>query len=324
MAIKLYEDDYSDAEPNFYDPGFHPKVQQQTYNSHIFDSPMNINMFLDNYIYSHQEYKKALSLFIWKHVHGHSLGALLIAGASGTGKTEMIRVLSKIYPNIHVADGASIVPTGYKGNSSLATHLSSLDFTDTEFPPVLVIDEFDKLVSKGETWRDTSLISELLKFIEGGSFNIGNTDNPKYLDTTGLAVLLLGSFSALTESAPTHRIGFQADILYDRSSNNRLCRELIMDQLSPELKGRISQIVILDDFSEDDYFSILTDERYSPIKRLSKEYNLNLSLSVEKYHEIAHNAFISQTGVRSMNSAVSAYLDEHLFSDPNVREISIE
>lgn len=81
--------------------------------------------------------------------------------------------------------------------------------------------------------------------------------------------------------------------------------------------------MILDNFSEDDYYNILTDERYSPIVRLSREYGLNLSISDEKYHEIAHEAFVSHTGVRQMNNIVSAYLDEQLFSDPNIKEITI-
>lgn len=320
---ELYNDDEAEI-PFYYDNDCRPQEHKVSVNMEHFESPKRLYEYLDSQVYSHAAYKKALSLFMWKHLHGHTSGALLIAGNSGSGKTEMIRTLSRIYYNIHIADGASIVPTGYKGDSSLTAQISSLDFSSKNNPPVLVIDEADKLFHKGTTsWADTGLISELLKFIEGGSYNIGTTVKPRYIDTTGLAVILLGSFSSLTDCKPSHSIGFNADIISGFSSHIMLNKKQIMAQLPTELQGRISQVVILDNFSEDDYYNILTDERYSPIVRLSREYGLNLSISDEKYHEIAHEAFVSHTGVRQMNNIVSAYLDEQLFSDPNIKEITI-
>ncbi len=321
----LYNDRIDDNEPNLYDEDYRPQRYKKYADLKLFESPMRIYEYLDAHIYSHSAYKKAISLFIWKHMHGHISGALLIAGESGSGKTEMIRILSTIYPNIHVADGASIVPTGYKGNSSLTTQISSLNFTGRKFPPVLVVDEFDKLCLKGTTsWSETGLISELLKFIEGSTYNAGTTDHPRYVDTTDLAVILLGSFSALTDQRPSHTIGFSADLRPDSSPRILLKKEKIMEQLPAELRGRISQVVILDNFTEEDYFNILTDKRYSPVAKLSREYGLNLSISKKKYREIAHEAFISHTGVRRMNNTVSAYLDEQLFANPNLKEISIK
>lgn len=99
-----------------------------------------------------------------------------------------------------------------------------------------------------------------------------------------------------------------------------LNKKQIMAQLPTELQGRISQVVILDNFSEDDYYNILTDERYSPVVRLSREYGLNLSISDEKYHEIAHEAFVSHTGVRQMNNIVSAYLMNNCFLIPTSKK----
>lgn len=311
--------------PNFYDSSYKPQGHKRNINNNVFRTPQKIYNYLDSLIYSHSTYKKALSLFIWKHMNGHASGALLVAGESGSGKTEMIRALTKIYSNIHIADGASVVPNGYKGNSSLATHLSSLDFQDKKFPPILVIDEFDKLCQKGTTsWSDTGLIAELLKFIEGGVYNSGTTDKPVYVDTTGLAVILLGSFSALTERNTSHPIGFNAYITDDAIVKTKLKKEQILTQLPPELQGRISQIIILESFTEDDYLCILRDKRYSPVIRLSQEYGLHMTISEEKTHEIAHDAFTSHTGVRQMNNAISAYLDEKLFTDPDIKEISIE
>ena len=81
--------------------------------------------------------------------------------------------------------------------------------------------------------------------------------------------------------------------------------------------------MLLDPLSEEDYYRILKDDRYSPAARLSREYGLCLSISDEKYHEIAHEAYVSRTGVRSMNNTITSYLDEQLFSRPDLKEMSI-
>lgn len=91
-----------------------------------------------------------------------------------------------------------------------------------------------------------------------------------------------------------------------------------------ELRTRIQNVVILDSLTEQDFRDIIADERYSPIYKLCREYDLDhFSFSDEKLHEICHDAFISKS-VRSLYTAVSAYLDEELFSDCNVKSITIE
>ena len=328
MNFENITDDVTEDGPNFYDLDYRPQRHEEHATMEQFDSPKKIFDYLNSHVYGHTDYKKALSLFLWKHKNGHPTGALLVAGASGSGKTEAIRVLSKIYNNIHISDGASTVPNGYKGDNTFANQLSTLDFEDAECPPILAIDEFDKLLSKATTpngWGGSSLLSETLKFIEGGTYNAGTTDKPRRVDTSKLAVILLGSFLPFTESEGklTRGIGFNADINSRSSSDSPLSKELIIEQLPPELQGRIGQILILDPLSEEDYYRILKDDRYSPAARLSREYGLSLSISDEKYHEIAHEAYVSHTGVRSMNNTIASYLDEQLFSRPDLKEMSI-
>lgn len=328
MNFENYTDDVEDDGANFYDLDYRPKRSEEHTTMEQFDSPAKIFDYLDLHVYGHTEYKKALSLFMWKHINDHPTGALLVAGASGSGKTEAIRVLSKIYPNIHISDGASTVPNGYKGDNTFSNQLATLDFEDTECPPILAIDEFDKLLSKSQSpngWAGTSLLSELLKFLEGGTYNAGTTDKPRRVDTSKLAVIFLGSFSPYTESEgkSSRGIGFNADITSQSTSDSLLNKELIVEQLPPELQGRIGQILLLEPLSEEDYYRILKDERYSPAARISREYGLNLSISDEKFHEIAHEAYVSRTGVRSMNNTIASYLDEQLFSTPDLKKMSI-
>lgn len=321
MNYEKNNNDASDNAPNFYDADYRPSDQKHTTDPEVFRSPKLIYDYLEEHVWGHPIYKEKLSLFIWKHLHGHTKGALLVAGESGSGKTEMLRAISSVYSNIEITDASVITPAGYRG-TDLASVVSSLDFTDKQFPPILVLDEADKLFTRPS--RELDVMPELLKFIEGGTYNSGTTDKPRYINTTGLGVIMLGSFSALTENKSLNAIGFNASSKTDTSSKAPLSKQEIMKLLPIELRGRIQNVVILNSLTEQDFHSILTDERYSPIYKLCREYDLRkFSFSDEKLQEICHEAFISKS-VRSLYTAVSAYLDEELFSDCNVKEVSIE
>ena len=309
---------------NFYDFGYKPTNTYQM--PAIFDTPKTIYDYLNSHLYGHIEYKKVISTFIWKAIHGRTPGTILVAGESGSGKSEMIRILSKIYDsNINIVDGSTVVPHGYKGTNHLSTQLSVLDFNNEIFPPILVIDEFDKMLNRGNgSWSETGLLSELLKFLEGGLYNCGTDDKPRYVRTEKLSVILLGSFSSLTDQVQSYTIGFGCNKEDNSRIRSTLTKDQILSQLTPELQGRISQIVILNNFTEDDYLKILKDSNYSPIVKLQEQYGVKFFVSESKYYEIAREAFNSLTGVRSMNNKLEAYLDEELFNNPDVKEITIE
>ena len=312
---------------NFYDADYKRTAPEKPTDGNIFKSPKSIYDYLDSFVYSHDDYKRELSVYIWKHVHGHRSGAFLVAGQSGSGKTEMIRALNNIYPNIVIADGSTIVPQGYKGNSQLTTQIANLDFENEEYPPIVVIDEFDKLVSRSRgSWSDTCISGELLKFIEGGTYpiSLGHNDKTRFVDTSNMAVILLGAFSSVEERKHSRGIGFGSDERQSGDATYRLEKKDIFDQLTPELIGRISNVVILNPLTEWDYLRILNDERYSPVSRLSNEFHLNLTISRKRYEEIAHEAYLSGTGVRSMNTVISRYVDDELFNNPDVTEIEIK
>lgn len=59
-------------------------------------------------------------------------------------------------------------------------------------------------------------------------------------------------------------------------------------------------------------------------EEILSDHGIKFFVSESKYYEIAHEAFNSLTGVRSMNNKLEAYLDEELFYNPDVKEITIE
>ena len=98
---------------------------------------------------------------------------------------------------------------------------------------------------------------------------------------------------------------------------------MVKETLSPELQGRIGNIVVLDPFEQKDFERILRDERYSPIYRFEREYHLHIHLKPGKRKQIAASAFQNRTGVRSMTNEIARCLMNALFEDPETKEINI-
>ncbi len=291
----------------------------------IFTTPKSIVEYLDSKVYGHREFKRQLAFFVWQIKHNHHPAALLVAGNSGEGKTEMIRALQKIYQNIAVTDGASITPQGYKGNNKLASALNMLDLNNPADPPIFVIDEIDKLILRGGAWSDNELIGELLKLMEDGVLDISVNDREqKFISTQNVSFILLGSFSHLTDTSISKPIGFNTAI-GDSTSQKRkfLTIEMIKDALSPELQGRIGRIIILDPFTQSDFENILRDEHYSPVYKFEKEYGIQIHLKPGRRRQIAHDAYTNQTGVRSMTNEIARQLMNSLFEDPETKDIDI-
>ncbi len=202
--------------------------------------------------------------------------------------------------------------------------MNLLDSNNPYQRPVLVIDEVDKLICRGG-WHASDLTAELLKLMEGTTVDISVDDKKQnFINTENMGFILLGSFSYLTDRSKTHHLGFMVST--DESTfswRKPLSEELILNQLTPELIGRIGKIIILDPFTQKDFEQILQDERYSPIIRFQKEYGIHININPEKCREIAESAYLNQTGVRSMTNEIARYLNDELFKDPSTKEISI-
>lgn len=139
-----------------------------------------------------------------------------------------------------------------------------------------------------------------------------------------MGFILLGSFSHLTDISKLHHLGFTVSSDENAFSRRKLLsEELILDQLTPELIGRIGKVIVLDPFTQKDFKQILQDERYSPIFKFQKEYGIHININPEKCREIAESAYYNQTGVRSMANEIARYLNDELFKDPETKEISI-
>lgn len=188
---------------------------------------------------------------------------VLIYGPTGTGKTEILKRLAKLFDiSIAIEDATLLSETGYQGRK-VTDMLESLciaangDIKKAE-RGILVIDEFDKLAEKsGDTQSHVSRLGvqrSLLKLLDGVEFYF---DGKKF-DTSRLTVVALGAFSGIREDNDYKKITTDDFIRYG---------------MLGELIGRFSKTIAMNSLSKQDIIKILKDSDFSPINTYKNYLN---------------------------------------------------
>ena len=132
----------------------------------ILKTPAGIYNYLNDSVYGQDEAKKAAAMLLWNHVHGRRQN-IVFAGPTGSGKTEIFRQLSKIYPNIVIHNATSITGTGWKGNMKVENLFDGVP-DEMKGHLIIVLDEADKMFEDADERHYSYIIqNELLKLREG-------------------------------------------------------------------------------------------------------------------------------------------------------------
>lgn len=311
----------------FYHTGYTPTPNATGFwTGKICKSPKSIYEHFNKYVYGHDEYKRVLSMLVWNaYNRKRPKGALLVVGDSGCGKTEMIRQLQFFYSNSVLLDCTLMTGQAYRGNSKTTSGLQRLNLGSSSPLGIAIFDEVDKLIQRADGGKnDSAPIWEMLKMLEGGEIDVSSSSNsePCIIDTSNICFILMGSFEWLKQKNVSRPIGFARTD--EAGSVPKLNRELVLEQLPSELRGRIETVCFLDSFTERDFVQIMNDEQRSPIKRVSEELGINLTVSPEKADEIARRAFKNHTGIRSISNELTNYCNNILFENPSIKDITME
>lgn len=205
---------------------------------------------------------------------------ILIVGKTGTGKTEILRQVSKLINlPINIEDATRYTIAGYVGESVEDMLLNLIKRANGNIEKaergILVIDEIDKkrVGGEGNSGIATDGVQfSLLKIIEGGKFEIEESYYNKItFDTSKLTVVLAGAFSDMFENPEkVNSLGFGSSSTTKNISKKLEPEDFIKFGMVPEIMGRISTIVQMNDFKLDDYKQIIRKSALSPIilKRL--------------------------------------------------------
>src|SRR3954454_215079 len=266
---------------------------------------------------------------------------ILLIGPTGSGKTLLAQSLAR-FLNVPftIADATSLTEAGYVGEdveNIIQNLLHAADY-DVEKAQrgIVYIDEIDKIARKGDTPSPTRDVGgegvqqALLKIIEGTRANVTPRGGKKYnqqeyiqVDTTNILFICGGAFYGIENLVKRRTgekgLGFGATV---SSKDNRGVGELlalvepedlIKFGMIPEFVGRLPMLATLDDLTEDDLVTILTQPKNALVKQYQKLFEMErvkLSFTKEALRSIAHEAMRRKAGARGLRAIMeNAMLD---------------
>lgn len=280
-------------------------------------------------VYGHQEAKKSLITMISRiHMRWHQKYIkevydeyllqpmkILLCGPSGYGKSHLMHSLQQIehFPLVSV-DATDLNPTGASGgitseklkgmirstakDAMVAMPYSYQSFEGAIDKTVVYVDEINKLGTSFESSGNWN------KHVQSNFLTLFDNKD----EFAGVSFVFAGVFNDVDDKpkSPINQIGFFAQHKEERGE--LIDQKVLAAGLIPELVGRMTAIVELDTFTEDDFYNILTE------KLLQKKYMdlaaygiFEQDLSENTLRQLAKDAKESGQGVRWLQRA----LDKH-------------
>ena len=231
---------------------------------------------------------------------------ILIYGSTGTGKTEILKRISRLYNiPIVIEDATSLSETGYQGRNITDMledlYLAAGKDINLAEKGILVIDEFDKLAEKSsDTQSHVSRLGvqrSLLKLLDGSLFYF---DNKKF-DTSRLSIVALGAFTGIVDNDDYSNVSSVDFVNYG---------------IMRELMGRFSKTISMNPLEKEDIIKILRESDFSPLntyKKLFEMLDVNFEFNDDFVEYVAELAISKKSGARSLKTVFDDCISSALF-----------
>ena len=231
---------------------------------------------------------------------------IIVYGPTGTGKTEILKRIANIYKvPIVIEDATSLSETGYVGRNitDMLENLYLAAEKDIEKAQkgILVIDEFDKLAEKDNSFHDhvsrIGVQRSLLKLLDGSTFYLED----KKFDTSRLPIVALGAFTGIVDNDDYSNVSSTDFVKYG---------------MMRELMGRFSKLIAMNSLSKDDMKKILIESDFSPLntyRLLFESMGIEFSYDEDFIDYIAEKAFALKSGARSLKTVFDDIISSAMF-----------
>lgn len=334
---------------------------QETYEKPQIDlNPVKIKEFLDKYIIGQDDAKQVISVAVanhYKRIGNKSTldlakANVLLIGPTGCGKTMIAKTVAK-YLDVPFAigDATSLTESGYVGDDveTLISRLLNNAKGDVKKAErgIIFIDEIDKIARKSESTSITRDVSgegvqqALLKLVEGTKCRVNLTGNRKHpsgevaeVDTSNILFVVGGAFDGLEKivqrRTANNAIGFGSQI--SKELTTKAFKDVNPDDLNkygliPELIGRFTNTVALQELSTSDLIHVLSGVENNLVEQYQYLFNLdNVKLAVTKdaVETIAQRTQTLKTGARGLHTELERALMIHMYNIQNYRQQGIK
>ncbi len=265
---------------------------------------------------------KTASLIVYRHFVQGCASVNLFCGPTGSGKTEIWRVLAREIPYITIFDSSNLSNEGWSGSNKISYHFRALPPACRE-KAILVMDEFDKLLEpkqSGDMNVTENIQNELLKLFDHDTLFFGperSKDEALAVDCRNVSIVLLGAFENLMKAkakAPV-AVGFGSvqKQVTDYGTTEITLEDLLEHTLiRPEIAGRIDRIVSMKPLDAQAYFRILAKYVDQLYERSGSLFTIDLAVLAR----IARQAAKQRLGARWAIHQVDKIADDLVYREP--------